>query len=160
MSPVDAKLLERLLTDRVLRARFRRDPAGTARDAGYPDLADRLALHGTRALEALDPRESRSSVAGVMLAAAVEGLGLFELAEHLEGEAQVATPSPSGQPAVNDELPVESREAGDEPHEEEPDEEEPDEEEPDEEEPDEEEPDEDEDSEYGGDDEGGRAGRR
>jgi hypothetical protein len=78
-----ARLLERLLGDPDFRASFQRDPAAAARNAGFGELADELAADNRKAFETLEIRESRSSVAGVMLAAAVEGLGLFELSEHV-----------------------------------------------------------------------------
>jgi NlpC/P60 family len=77
-----ARLLERLLEDPAFRARFRQDPAGAARAAGFGALAEEL-KGGERPFQTLEIRESRSSAAGVMLAAAVEGLGLFELSEHV-----------------------------------------------------------------------------
>jgi hypothetical protein len=77
-----ARLLERLLEDPAFRARFSRNPAAAAREAGFEALAEDLE-NGERPFQTLEMRESRSSVAGVMLAAAVEGLGLFELSEHV-----------------------------------------------------------------------------
>ena len=176
------ELLERLLQDAGFRARFRHDPAAAAREAGFPELAERLAADETLSLEPLELRESRSSIGGVMLAAAVEGLGLFELADQFGDEAHAAVrPRDDGAgSALHDEAgepltvpdddvepeqdepalapddatePDEQEPDDDEPDEEEPDEEEPDEEEPDEEEPDEEEPDEDEPDEDDEDDE-------
>ena len=173
-SPDSVRLLERLLGDPGFRASFRRDPEAATRDAGFEDLADEIAEQGPQQpLEPLDVRESRSSVAGVMFAAAIEGLGLFALSEHvlphLGAEDALAADKPpqdaasGSEPVDPDDLAeieddaaapdVDEPEAEapdtddpdtDELDEEEPDEEEPDEEEPDEEEPDEEEPDEDE----------------
>jgi hypothetical protein len=74
------RLIERLLGDPVLRARFRSDPVGTARDAGFEGVADEMAAGAGKALETLEVRESRSSLAGVMMAAAVEGVGAHESA--------------------------------------------------------------------------------
>ena len=169
-----AHLLERLLDDPGFRARFRHDPAAAAREAGVAALAQELDDGAQQPLEPLETRESRSSVAGVMLAAAAEGLGLFALSEHAFVEDALAadTPpkpavpqpqvEPTAPPAGTEDLgeaapdeepdaaaPDESAADAAEPDdaaadEEEPDEEEPDEEEPDEEEPDEEEPDEEE----------------
>jgi hypothetical protein len=156
----DAELLERLLRDAAFRDRFRHDPAAAAREAGFPDLAERLATNGTRALEPLELRESRSSVGGVMLAAAVEGLGLFELVDRFGEEAQAAgppgtkalvaadaegTPPDDEAAAPDDEAPAaDGAAASDETGSGEPEpDDEPDEEEPDEDEPDEDEPDED-----------------
>src|SRR3954468_21037018 len=73
-----ARLLERLLTDAELRARFRRDPAAVAREAHLDELAGDFSTGS--AMETLEPRESRSSLAGVMMAAAVEGLAGIGLA--------------------------------------------------------------------------------
>ena len=75
-----ARLLERLLTDAELRARFRRDPAAVAREAHLDELGGDFATGS--AMETLEPRESRSSLAGVMMAAAVEGLAGIGLAHH------------------------------------------------------------------------------
>ena len=103
-SPEGARLLERLLEDPGFRARFRSDPAAAAREAGLGELAADLA--GAEApFETLELRESRSSVAGMMLATAAEGLGLFELSEHvlpqLGAEDALAADQPerSGAPA-------------------------------------------------------------
>src|SRR3954463_16720729 len=73
-----ARLLGRLLTDAELRARFRRDPAAVAREAHLDELAGDFSTGS--AMETLEPRESRSSLAGVMMAAAVEGLAGIGLA--------------------------------------------------------------------------------
>ena len=77
-----ARVLERLLVDPAFRARFRRDPAQACRDAGLEELADEMALGAGNAMQPLDVRESRSSVAGVMMAAAFEGVGIFQVVEH------------------------------------------------------------------------------
>jgi hypothetical protein len=74
-----ARLLERLLTDPKLRARFRNDPAAVAREAGLDDLGGEL-MNGS-AMQTLEARESRSSLAGVMMAAAVEGIAGFGLVD-------------------------------------------------------------------------------
>src|SRR3954470_24749688 len=81
-----ARLLERLLTDAELRARFRRDPAAVAREAHLDELAGDFSAGS--AMETLEPRESRSSLAGVMMAAAVEGMAGIGLAHHGAGAAQ------------------------------------------------------------------------
>src|SRR3954465_2714036 len=73
-----ARLLERLLTDAELRARFRRDPAAVAREAALDELAGDFSTGS--AMETLEPRESRSSLAGGMMAAAVEGMAGIGLA--------------------------------------------------------------------------------
>jgi hypothetical protein len=75
------ELLERLLGDSQLRRRFRTDAAAVLTDAGLPELAAGLG-HGGRALMTLEMRESRSSLAGVMVAAAAEGVDLAQFAEH------------------------------------------------------------------------------
>jgi len=77
-----ASLLERLLFDPGFRAEFRRDPASACRDAGLDELAEEMALGAGKAMHTLDLRESRSSLAGVMMAAALEGVGVFALIEH------------------------------------------------------------------------------
>ena len=76
-----AELIERLLTDQQLRAQFRTDPAAVLERSGLPELADGLGS-GSRALMTLELRESRSSLAGVMVAAAAEGVDVGHLAEH------------------------------------------------------------------------------
>jgi putative modified peptide len=78
-----ARLLERLLTDAEFRARFRRDPAATCRQAGLDDIADEMALGAGKAMMTLDVRESKSSLAGVMMAAAMEGAGLYQLSANV-----------------------------------------------------------------------------
>jgi hypothetical protein len=75
------ELLERLLGDPQLRRRFRNDAAGVLTESGLPELAAGLG-HGGRALMTLEMRESRSSLAGVMVAAAAEGVDLAQFAEH------------------------------------------------------------------------------
>jgi cell wall-associated NlpC family hydrolase len=67
-----ADLLARLLTDPDFRASFRRDPSGACEAYGRPDLAHELA-GGGKALFTLEIRESRSSLAGALMAAAAEG---------------------------------------------------------------------------------------
>jgi NlpC/P60 family len=74
-----ARLLEGLLTDPALRRRFRRDPVGASREAGAERLAEEMSFAAGKAMETLDERESRSSLAGVFMAAALEGAGGFEL---------------------------------------------------------------------------------
>jgi len=75
------ELLERLLGDPDLRRRFRADAAFVLVEAGLPELAAGIG-HGGRALMTLEMRESRSSLAGVMVAAAAEGVDLAQFAEH------------------------------------------------------------------------------
>jgi hypothetical protein len=78
---LSVELLERLLGDPQLRRRFRNDAAGVLTEAGLPELAAGLG-HGGRALMTLEMRESRSSLAGVMVAAAAESVDLAQFAEH------------------------------------------------------------------------------
>src|SRR3954453_242764 len=73
-----ANLLERLLTDQGFRARFRADPVGASRQAGLAEVADEMAIAGGKAMDTLDGRESRSSLAGVLMAAALEGVGIYD----------------------------------------------------------------------------------
>jgi cell wall-associated NlpC family hydrolase len=75
-----AELIERLLGDPELRRRFRADPASVLREHGLRGLATGLD-RGERALLTLELRESRSSLAGVMVAAAAEGVDFTHLAE-------------------------------------------------------------------------------
>jgi putative modified peptide len=80
---VAAKLIERLLSDPAFRARFRRDPAGACREAGLDDLAQEMSLGAGKAMYTLDVRESKSSLAGVMMAAAMEGVGIYQFSENV-----------------------------------------------------------------------------
>ncbi|HTI34962.1 MAG TPA: hypothetical protein VL422_14905 [Miltoncostaea sp.] len=81
-----ADLLARILTDDPFRVRFRQDPIGTVRRLGLDDLADELARETARAFQTLEIRESRSSLAGVLLAAAAEGVGVAELVQHVRAD--------------------------------------------------------------------------
>ena len=92
-----ARLVERLLADPTLRARFRQDPVSTSRAAGIDSLADELAADDGEALRTLDLRESRSSLAGVLMAAAMEGVGAFEFAHHVLSPDVAAAASPPAQ---------------------------------------------------------------
>src|SRR3954469_24731374 len=83
-----ARLLERLLADRTLRERFRRDPAGVSREAGLERGAEELRVRDGKALDTLDGRESRSSLAGVLMAAAIEGAGIFDFSHHVAGHVE------------------------------------------------------------------------
>jgi hypothetical protein len=76
MAASDASVLERLLREPEFRARFRRNPAAAMRDAGLDGLADELELGDP--METLEPRESRSSLAGVLLAGAFEAIGIHD----------------------------------------------------------------------------------
>ena len=80
---VAAKLIERLLVDPAFRARFRRNPAEACREAGLDELAQEMQLGAGKAMMTLDMRESKSSLAGVMMAAAMEGVGIMQFAEHV-----------------------------------------------------------------------------
>src|SRR3954451_19066885 len=82
-SDLAARLLERLLSDPAFRAQFRRDPAGACREAGLDSLAQEMSLGGGKAMMTLDIRESKSSLAGVMMAAAMEGVGIYQFSENV-----------------------------------------------------------------------------
>ena len=78
-----AQVIERLLMDPAFRARFRRDPAGACREAGLDRLAQEMSIGAGKAFHTLDMRESRSSLAGVMMAAAMEGVGIYQFTENV-----------------------------------------------------------------------------
>ncbi len=80
---IAAKLIERLLADPAFRDRFRRNPALACREAGLESLAEEMQLGAGKAMQTLDIRESRSSLAGVMMAAAMEGMGIYEFSKHV-----------------------------------------------------------------------------
>ena len=71
-----AELIALLMRDPSTRASFRRAPAEVCRAHGLDDVAAELAGR-EGALQILDVRESRSSVAGVLIAAAAEGMAFF-----------------------------------------------------------------------------------
>jgi hypothetical protein len=73
-----ARLLERLLSDKGYRERFRSYPVAALREAGLPSVAEEMAVGGGKLLNTLDERESRSSLAGVFMAAALEGAAMFD----------------------------------------------------------------------------------
>ena len=79
-----ADLIERLLGDRAFRAEFRRHPGDGARAYGLRDVADELD-NAERRPRALDERESRSSLAGALLAAAAEGAEVVDLVRGAHG---------------------------------------------------------------------------
>src|SRR3954464_13345462 len=86
MSPSDeaeraAELIERLLTDASFRARFRRDPSGACHEHQLHGIADEIARSDGSAMQTLELRESKSSLAGVIMAAAAEGIGAAQLAQ-------------------------------------------------------------------------------
>src|SRR3954449_4443911 len=80
---VAAKLIERLLADPAFRTKFRRDPATACREAGLDELAREMSVGGGKAMHTLDMRESKSSLAGVMMAAAMEGVGIYQFTENV-----------------------------------------------------------------------------
>ena len=89
------KLIERLLTDPAFRAEFRRDPVEVCKAAGLDSLAAELGSGG-KAMHTLELRESKSSLAGVVLAIAAEGVGVAELPGligHLHGPGHLAAMS-------------------------------------------------------------------
>ncbi|MCW3063448.1 MAG: putative modified peptide, partial [Solirubrobacterales bacterium] len=77
-----AELLERLLTDAAFRARFRSSPSDACTEYDLPELADELG-GSMKAVFTLEARESKSSLAGVVMAAAAEGVGVFDLVHHV-----------------------------------------------------------------------------
>ena len=82
------RLIERLLVDPVFRGEFRRDPVGACVAAGLPGLAWELGGGVGSGMETLELRESRSSLAGVVMAAAVEGLSVAEAQAFVEHGAK------------------------------------------------------------------------
>jgi hypothetical protein len=76
-----AELIEQLLGDPQLRASFRADPGSVLRDHGLAEMADGLPAD-RRAMLTLELRESRSSLAGVIVAAAAESVDFIHVAEH------------------------------------------------------------------------------
>src|ERR1700712_4647603 len=85
-----ARVIERLLVDPAFRADFRRDPATACREAGLDEVAEVMAFGAGKSMQTLEIRESRSSLAGVMMAAAVEGVGVFGMMEHVIPGAMAA----------------------------------------------------------------------
>ena len=73
-----SKLIERLVIDPVFRAQFRADPVEVCRANGLDDLAEEFGSKG-KAMHTLELRESKSSLAGVVMAVAAEGVGVVEL---------------------------------------------------------------------------------
>jgi murein DD-endopeptidase MepM/ murein hydrolase activator NlpD len=84
------ELLERLLTDTEFRRTFRRDPAAACREQGLSELADELDATSGKALQTLELRESKSSLAGVLMAAAAEGVGAAELLRYLHAQRNLS----------------------------------------------------------------------
>src|ERR1044072_5073972 len=79
----EPNMLERWLTYGAYRREFRRDPVGVSRAGGLASLADEPEETAGRALQTLEVRESKSSLAGVLMAAAAEGVGAVELIRYL-----------------------------------------------------------------------------
>ena len=84
-----AKLIEHLLTDPEFRARFRREPIAVCHEFGLLDVAEELEQSG-KALHTLEIRESKSSLAGVLMAAAAEGVGVAEFARYVHGSRSLS----------------------------------------------------------------------
>src|SRR3954471_19635912 len=82
-----AHLIDRLVGDAQFRELFQRDPVAALREAGVDGSANELARTAGKAIETLEVRESRSSLAGVMMAAALEGLVVSGLASNGVAEA-------------------------------------------------------------------------
>ncbi len=80
----DAEFLQRLVRYPALRERYLQDPVGTARAEGLPELARELE-DADSGLEALEGRESRSSLAGVLTSLAIEGAVAFGSLHELLG---------------------------------------------------------------------------
>ena len=76
-----AELIEQLLGSPELRRRFRAQPGPVLRERGLGELAEGL-RESRGALMTLELRESRSSLAGVMVAAAAEAIEVGHLLEH------------------------------------------------------------------------------
>ncbi len=81
-----ADLIAILMRDSAARAAFRRSPSAMAREHGLDDVAEELAGRDG-ALQSLDVRESRSSVAGVLIAAAAEGVAFFSFIEDAHADS-------------------------------------------------------------------------
>lgn len=90
-SDTEAALFERLITDPAFRAAFRRRPADAARRFGLEELARELDGAG-KALHTLDLRESKSSLAGLLMAAAAEGGAAFEVLSGADAHLHAALP--------------------------------------------------------------------
>jgi hypothetical protein len=81
-----ARLIEKLLAEPELRREFRARPENVLEANGLGELASEG--EKGRPFHTLDLRESRSSLAGVLAAAAAEGAGLLELIESAERRPQ------------------------------------------------------------------------
>jgi hypothetical protein len=89
-----AELIERLLVDAALRARFRQDPSGVCAQFGL-ELEEGLG-DVEKVLQTLEIRESRSSLAGALMAAASEGMSALGAMEHAQGASPSVTGTPAG----------------------------------------------------------------
>jgi len=101
------RLIERLLVDPEFRAEFRRDPSGACVASGLPGLAAELGGSG-KAMHTMELRESRSSLAGVVMAIAAEGIAL----EQVERLASHGLPGGLGKALHGVKLPKEARGLG------------------------------------------------
>ena len=81
-----AQLIAMLLRDPAARASFRRNPAAGAGTHGLDEVAEELSPAATARCSTLDVRESRSSVAGVLIAAAAEGMAFFAFVDDAHAE--------------------------------------------------------------------------
>lgn len=80
------EVLQRLLTDPEFRRTFRRDPEAACLVAGLDGVAAEFAASGAAA-QTLEIRESKSSLAGLLMAAAAEGAAVYQFAEHMRSSA-------------------------------------------------------------------------
>ena len=71
-------LIERLVVDPSFRGEFRRDPIELSQAYGLGELAEEFRAQGN-GIHTLELRESKSSLAGVVMAIAAEGIGLAEV---------------------------------------------------------------------------------
>jgi hypothetical protein len=93
---VVARLLERLLQDESFRAAFQRDPESVLRSEGLDRLAAEIGPSRGKAMETLELRESRSNLAGMLMAVAAEGVGLLDSWQGRAGTAPVSSPPGQG----------------------------------------------------------------
>jgi hypothetical protein len=84
-----ADVIERLMADPGYRARFLADPASQLRADGLQGLAAEVD-GSARPVQTLELRESRSSLAGMLMAAAAEGAALLHSSHAASGEAAAA----------------------------------------------------------------------
>jgi hypothetical protein len=78
-----ARLLERLLADRAYREQFRANPIAASLEAGIESVAKEMAVGEGKVFDTLDERESRSSLAGMFMAAALEGVAIFDFSQQV-----------------------------------------------------------------------------